>query len=51
VNAGAKVVNAPLPPSRPAALTPATAAAPERATPVRRAPLDLSSFMVQRSGT
>lgn len=45
---------APLPPSRPVELTqPAAAAAqpPRVAAKPRRAPLDLSSFMIQRSGT
>jgi hypothetical protein len=44
---------APLPPSRPVELTqPAAAAQPQRAAAKpRRAPLDLSSFMIQRSGT
>lgn len=50
--ATAKAVRAPLPPSRPVELTQPTAAAQERpAGRARRAPLDLSSFMVQRSGT
>ncbi|MBX9911335.1 MAG: lytic transglycosylase domain-containing protein [Beijerinckiaceae bacterium] len=46
--------SAPLPPSRPVELTqPAAAAAqpPRAAAKPRRAPLDLSSFMIQRSGT
>jgi len=50
----AVLTRAPLPPSRPVELTqPAAAAAqPQRATAKpRRAPLDLSSFMIQRSGT
>lgn len=48
----AKAVNAPLPPSRPVELTQPTAAVQERsAGRARRAPLDLSSFMTQRSGT
>jgi hypothetical protein len=44
---------APLPPSRPVELTqPAAAVQPQRAAAKpRRAPLDLSSFMTQRSGT
>ncbi|PZO00100.1 MAG: lytic transglycosylase [Hyphomicrobiales bacterium] len=47
----AKAVGAPLPPSRPVELTQPTAAAQERPTArARRAPLDLSSFMIQRSG-
>jgi hypothetical protein len=47
----AKAVAAPLPPSRPVELTQPAAATQERfAAKVRRAPLDLSSFMVQRSG-
>ena len=47
----AKAVAAPLPPSRPVELTQPTAAAQERpAARARRAPLDLSSFMIQRSG-
>jgi hypothetical protein len=52
-NAGAaRAVNTPLPPSRPVELTQPTAAAQERpAGRARRAPLDLSSFMTQRSGT
>ena len=46
-----KAVAAPLPPSRPVELTQPTAAAQERsAGRIRRAPLDLSSFMTQRSG-
>jgi hypothetical protein len=50
--ATAKAVNAPLPPSRPIELTqPATAAQERPAGRARRAPLDLSSFMTQRSGT
>lgn len=46
-------VRAPLPPLRPVELTqPAAAAQPQRAAAKpRRAPLDLSSFMIQRSGT
>lgn len=48
----AKAVSAPLPPSRPVELTQPQAAAQERpAGRARRAPLDLSSFMTQRSGT
>jgi hypothetical protein len=48
----AKAVSAPLPPSRPVELTQPTATAQERpAGRARRAPLDLSSFMTQRSGT
>ena len=44
-------VQAPLPPSRPVELTQPTAAAPERAAArVRKAPLDLASFMTQRTG-
>ena len=50
--AAGKAVSAPLPPSRPVELTQATAAAQARPTGrARRAPLDLSSFMTQRSGT
>ncbi|MFJ5369386.1 lytic transglycosylase domain-containing protein [Bosea sp. CER48] len=46
-----QVVNAPLPPSRPSELTASTAAAAPQATGrTRRAPLDLSSFMIQRGG-
>ncbi len=48
----AKAASAPLPPSRPVELTqPATAAQQRPAARTRRAPLDLSSFMTQRSGT
>ncbi|PTM42504.1 lytic transglycosylase domain-containing protein [Bosea sp. 124] len=48
----AKAVGAPLPPARPVELTQPMAAAQERpAGRARRAPLDLSSFMIQRSGT
>lgn len=48
----AKAVAAPLPPARPVELTQPAAAVQERAaTRTRRAPLDLSSFMIQRSGT
>ncbi len=47
----AKAVGAPLPPSRPVELTQPAAVAQERPTTrARRAPLDLSSFMIQRSG-
>lgn len=52
----AAVANAPLPPSRPAELAlPMGAASPSAAAAqpggrARRAPLDLSSFMIQRSG-
>lgn len=47
----AKAAAAPLPPSRPVELTQPTAVVQERgATRTRRAPLDLSSFMIQRSG-
>lgn len=42
---------APLPPARPADLSLAAGAPAKVAGRVRRAPLDLSSFMVQRSGT
>ncbi|MGO4734914.1 lytic transglycosylase domain-containing protein [Bosea sp. 2KB_26] len=42
---------APLPPSRPVDLTQAGNTAPKSAAKPRRAPLDLSAFMVQRSGT
>jgi len=49
--AGAKPVNAPLPPTRPVELTQPAAAVQERTVGrARRAPLDLSSFMVQRNG-
>ncbi|RDJ27891.1 lytic transglycosylase domain-containing protein [Bosea caraganae] len=45
-------VSAPLPPTRPVDLTqPASVQARPAAKPRRAAPLDLSSFMVQRSGT
>lgn len=48
----AKAVAAPLPPARPVELTQPAAAVQQRsATRTRRAPLDLSSFMIQRSGT
>jgi hypothetical protein len=48
----AKAASAPLPPSRPVELTQPVAAAQQRpAARTRRAPLDLSSFMTQRSGT
>ncbi|KPH75556.1 MULTISPECIES: hypothetical protein [Bosea] len=48
----AKAVAAPLPPARPVELTqPAAAVQARAATRTRRAPLDLSSFMIQRSGT
>lgn len=47
-----KVVNAPLPPSRPSELSSTTAAAPQAvaAGKARRGPLDLSSFMIRRGG-
>lgn len=49
--AATKAVQAPLPPSRPVELTQPTAAAQERsAGRPRRAPLDLSSFMIPRTG-
>lgn len=48
----AKAVAAPLPPARPVELTqPAATVQARAATRTRRAPLDLSSFMIQRSGT
>ncbi len=47
----AKAVSAPLPPARPVELTQPAAAAQERtAARTRRAPLDLSAFMTQRTG-
>ncbi|WP_082610187.1 hypothetical protein [Bosea sp. Root381] len=50
--AAASPVTAPLPPSRPVELTQPTVAVQERAAGrTRRAPLDLSSFMVQRNGS
>lgn len=44
-------VSAPLPPTRPVDLPQPASAQPRTAQKPRRAPLDLSSFMVQRSGT
>lgn len=49
--AAAVPVSAPLPPTRPVDLIQPTTAQPPTAQKPRRAPLDLSSFMVQRSGT
>jgi hypothetical protein len=49
--AATKAVQAPLPPPRPVELTQPTAAAQERSVGrTRRAPLDLSSFMIPRTG-
>ena len=48
--ATAKTVNAPLPPSRPSDLSLPDAAASQPAARRRSGPLDLSSFMIQRSG-
>lgn len=45
-----KMVNAPLPPSRPSDLSPTTAAVSQTVGKARRGPLDLSSFMIQRGG-
>lgn len=51
-SAVAKPVTVPLPPARPVDLTQPAAVAQERsAGRARRAPLDLSSFMVQRNGS
>jgi hypothetical protein len=47
----ARAVAAPAPPSRPVELAQPSAAAAKPAAKIRRAPLDLSSFMTQRSGT
>ena len=48
--AGGKTVNAPLPPSRPSDLSQPGVAASQPAAKRRNGPLDLSSFMIQRSG-
>lgn len=50
--ASGRIVNAPLPPSRPSELTATTATATAAPSPakLRRGPLDLSSFMIQRGG-
>lgn len=50
VGATAKPVNAPLPPSRPSDLSQPDVAAAQPARKRRSGPLDLSSFMIQRSG-
>lgn len=47
----ARAVATPAPPSRPVELAQPAAAAAKPAAKTRRAPLDLSSFMTQRSGT
>ena len=51
VAAPARAVNAPLPPSRPSDLSQPDVAAAQPAGKRRSGPLDLSSFMIQRSGT
>lgn len=51
VSSPAKAVNAPLPPSRPSDLSQSDLAAAQPAGKRRNGPLDLSSFMIQRSGT
>ena len=51
VSAPAKAVNAPLPPLRPSDLSQPDVAAAQPAGKRRSGPLDLSSFMIQRSGT
>ncbi|WP_306222847.1 lytic transglycosylase domain-containing protein [Bosea beijingensis] len=50
VGAAAKAVNAPLPPSRPSDLSVPDVATSQPAAKRRSGPLDLSSFMIQRSG-
>ncbi|RYE31312.1 MAG: lytic transglycosylase domain-containing protein [Hyphomicrobiales bacterium] len=50
VSAPARAVSAPLPPSRPTDLTQPTVAASPPVAKRRSGPLDLSSFMIQRSG-
>ncbi|MCA0417782.1 MAG: lytic transglycosylase domain-containing protein, partial [Proteobacteria bacterium] len=51
VSSPAKAVNAPLPPSRPSDLSQPDLVAAQPAGKRRNGPLDLSSFMIQRSGT